>query len=119
MSGAAPVEPGNAGRADYPKMLYHPDGRTEVVADAEAHQKLHEEGWATTPSPIHQKPPASHSPVMSGMDPQALLLRAVIEAVLDERGLTREAVGRLAPTAGHGPPAPEHDKPSEHGKPRR
>ena len=38
---AAPVRPGNAGRGDYPRMLYQPDGRMIIVHSPEEHQKHH------------------------------------------------------------------------------
>ena len=95
MSEAAPVLPGNAGPDDYPRMLYHPSGETMVVADPAAHEQAHQEGWATVPSPIHHRPAQSAMPVLSGADPTALLLRAVLEAVLDERGLTKALTDAL------------------------
>ena len=110
MSEAAPVLPGNAGPDDYPRMLYHPSGRTMVVAGPAAHEQAHQEGWATTPSPIHHQPTQSAMPVLSGADPTAVLLRAVLEAVLDERGLTKALTDALA--------APRIEPPSE-PQPRR
>ena len=78
-----------------------------IVADPAAHDAAHQEGWATTPSPVHQRPSPSAMPILSGADPSALLLRAVLEAVLDERGLTRQLTDALT--------AP----PSEPPQPRR
>ena len=95
MSEAAPVLPGNAGPDDYPRMLYHPDGRTQVVADVAEHEKAHAEGWATVPSAIHQQPVVSVAPILSGADPIAVLLRSVVEAVMDDRGLTKAFTAAL------------------------
>lgn len=103
MSDAAPVLPGNAGPDDYPRMLYHPSGDTMIVADPAAHDAAHQEGWATTPSPVHQRPSPSAMPILSGADPSALLLRAVLEAVLDERGLTKALTDALTASPGDEP----------------
>lgn len=81
--------PGNAGRNDYPRMLFHPDGRTTTVEDAPAHDRLAREGWDTVPGDIHMQRQATPSPAVSGAEPLALMLRSVIEAVLDERGFTK------------------------------
>jgi len=83
----ATVQPGNAGRADYPKMLYHPDGATIVVATPREHDTLAKEGWEQMPLPIHQQRPVTATPVFSGGDPLAILIRETLEAVLDERGI--------------------------------
>jgi hypothetical protein len=83
----ARIIPGNAGRDDYPRMLYHPDGNTIVVATPGEHDKLAREGWEQVPLAIHQRRPVTHSPTASGADPLAVLLRDVLEAVLDERGI--------------------------------
>lgn len=77
------------GQADYPKMLYHPDGRTMIAADAEEHRKLSHEGWEQTPSPIHLQQQPTTSGLVSGDEPLAKLIRNVLEAVLDERGLVK------------------------------
>lgn len=84
----APARPGNASRADYPRMLYHPDGRTITVADPEEHDKLAKEGWDTVPPPnyVGRKP----TPSVGSGDALSQLIRAVMEAVLDERGFTKK-----------------------------
>lgn len=84
---AAEIHPGNSGRADYPRMLYHPDGRIVVVDTPEEHDVLAKEDWGTVPQDIHRRPAASPSPIMSGGDPLALMIREVFESVLDERGI--------------------------------
>jgi hypothetical protein len=38
---------GNPG--DYPRMLYHPDGRTTVVDTPERHDRLKPDGWEIAP----------------------------------------------------------------------
>ena len=93
----APIPPGNAGRADYPRMLYHPGGETKVVDTPGEHDELAQQGWAQEPYPVHRAPPVTQSPAMSAADPMALMLRAVVEAVLDERGITAQWAERLAP----------------------
>lgn len=84
---AAAVLPGNAGRADYPRMLYHPDGSIRVVDTPEEHDAAAREDWGTVPQDIHMRPAATPSPIMSGGDPLAQMIRDVLEAVLDERGI--------------------------------
>lgn len=92
MSGAIP---GNAGRNDYPRMIYHPDGRTMVVDGPETENKLRFEGWGQRPHAAHTQRPVTQAPVLSGGDPMGAILRSVIEAVLDERGLTKSLVAEL------------------------
>src|SRR5215469_16297793 len=77
-------------------MLYNPDGQTRIVDGPDEHDRLARQGWQQNPLPVHQRPQVSHSPVMSGGDPMGLLVRSVIEAVLDERGFTREFAAKLA-----------------------
>lgn len=86
----AVVRPGNASRADYPRMLYHPDGRTITVADPEEHDKLAKEGWDTVPPPnyVGRKPTPSIAP--GSGDALSQMIRAVFEAVLDERGFKKK-----------------------------
>lgn len=45
---------------DYPRMLYHPDGRTIVVATPEHHDRLTPDGWDTVPYPVHRQRPVWH-----------------------------------------------------------
>lgn len=89
--------PGNAGRADYPRMLYHPDGRQITVQTPGQHQAHLEQGFSQTPMPVHHERPATHSPMLSNSDPLAILVRNVIEHVLDERGLTKDWVKANTP----------------------
>jgi hypothetical protein len=45
---ALPAErPHYTGSDDYPRMLYHPDGRTIVVESPEEHDKAMADGWGT------------------------------------------------------------------------
>ena len=96
--------PGNAGRADYPRMLYHADGRIIVVQTPEQHEAQLAHGFSQNPQPVHQQRQATHSGVLSSGEPLALLLREVIEHVLDERGLTKAWVDEWtsAPAKGAG-----------------
>lgn len=79
--------PGNAGRNDYPKMLFHGDGRTMVVETPEEHDAFDREGWEQTPLPIHTTPKPTPSGFSASGDPLSLLIRETLEAVLDERGV--------------------------------
>jgi hypothetical protein len=83
--------PGNLGRADYPRMLYHADGGQKIVETPAEHDVAMKEGWDTVPAEIHQRPPVSSSPALSGGDPLATMMREVmrqvLDEVLDERGL--------------------------------
>jgi hypothetical protein len=81
--------PGNAGRDDYPRMLFHPDGRTMVVDDPAQEDPLLHEGWSQKPAEAHLKPPATPSVAFGGGDPLAVMIRNILEQVLDERGVGR------------------------------
>jgi hypothetical protein len=100
MSDLPPALPGNAGRADYPRMVYHKDGRSRIVQTPAEENGLRAHGWGQQPHAAHRRP-ANAMPVVSGADPIALLLRDVLERVLDERGLTRDAIAKLT-GAGNG-----------------
>jgi hypothetical protein len=81
---------GTPGSADYPRMLYHPDGSTTVADTPEDHGRLTPDGWGTILLPVHQqRPVANHGTVV---DPLAILIRETLEAVLDERGIGRTRV---------------------------
>ena len=89
------VRPGNSGRADYPRMLYMPDGRMIIAHDAIEHDKLHAEGWDTVPGATHQKPPVSAAAQLGQMDPFniAPIVRQVMYEVLNEV-LNQRNIGR-------------------------
>lgn len=89
MSDEPDIVPGNAGRADYPRMVFHPDGRTQAVDTPEAEDALRKEGWGQKPHDIHLKPKPTPAPVGGyGMnDALGALIRNVLESVLDERGI--------------------------------
>lgn len=85
-------------------MVYHADGRTATVASSEEENAL-PEGWSQKPSPVHTKPVPTPSVAAGSNDPLAILIRNVLEQVLDERGIgrspgTHEHVGEL-PLHGH------------------
>jgi hypothetical protein len=82
--------PGNAGRADYPRMLYHADGRTLVVETPEEHDGLIGDGWDTVPAEVHTQPRATPAPALSTGDPLGVMIRQIINEVMDERGLGRQ-----------------------------
>ena len=102
--------PGNAGRADYPRMVYHADGRTMQVETAEQEDGLRSEGWGQRPHPIHMRPKPSPSVVggYGSNDPLAMLIRNVLEQVLDERGFGKRDAGEAAPEM---PPLRSRTKP--------
>ena len=78
-----------AGPADYPRMLYHPDGRTTIADTPEQHDQLTPDGWGTIPSPIHQQRPFTHHGFLgASSDPLATIIREVLTQVLDERDLS-------------------------------
>jgi hypothetical protein len=79
--------PGNSGRADYPRMLYHGDGRTVVVATPKEHDDLLKAGWDSVPQSVHMRPAPSPAPIMAGGDPMGAMIRQILNEVLDERGL--------------------------------
>ena len=83
--------PGNLGRADYPRMLYHGDGGTMTVETPQEHDEMTGHGWVTEPSEVHYARPVTTSPALSGADPMATMMREVmrevLEEILDERGV--------------------------------
>jgi hypothetical protein len=79
--------PGNAGRDDYPRMLFHPDGRTTVVDTPEQEDPMLREGWSQKPAEVHLKPDPTPSVGFAVADPLAVMIRNVLEQVLDERGV--------------------------------
>jgi hypothetical protein len=52
--------PDNSGGADYPRMLYHSDGRTTVVDTPEQHDRLKPDGWGMAPLAVHRQRPVTH-----------------------------------------------------------
>lgn len=80
--------PGNAGRADYPRMLYHANGGMIIVHTPEEHDQLHKDGgWDTVPAEVHQQRQPSASPAMGTRDPLGEMFRQVLNEVLDERNI--------------------------------
>lgn len=110
--------PGNAGRADYPRMLYHADGRFLVVQNPEQHQAQLEKGFSQNPQPQHQVAPIVKNPV--GGDSMQDIMRAAVEKVLDERGLTkawaRDVSLFLAVQTSHPGELPQLELPSTRSK---
>jgi hypothetical protein len=82
--------PDNPGPDDYPRMLYHPDGRTTIVETAEEHDRLTPDGWGTIPLAVHQQRPVTHHGFLgaAGNDPLAATIREVMRSVLDEYDLS-------------------------------
>lgn len=81
---------------DYPRMLYHPDGRTIVVDTSEQHEQLAPEGWVIAPLAVHrQRQVAAHGAL--GANPMAVMIREAIREVFDEYDLVpAPATGRLS-----------------------
>ena len=95
MSDLPPAIPGNAGRADYPRMVYHKDGRNRIVQSAAEENTLRFEGWGQQPQAQHRRSGTSAMPLVGMSDPLGILLRSILEQVLDERGLTKDAIAKL------------------------
>lgn len=94
MSDLPPVLPGNAGRADYPRMVYHKDGRNRIVQTPAEENTLRLEGWGQKPGAAHRAA-APRMPTAGISDPLGALVREIFERVLDERGLTKAAIAKL------------------------
>lgn len=66
---------------DYPKMLYHADGRTQVVHSREEERGL--DGFESTPSEVHLNPPQMGAsrvvPASSGNDDLIAKFRSLLE----------------------------------------
>jgi len=62
---------GKPGAADYPRMLYHADGRTTVVDTPEAHDRLKPDGWEMTPLAVHRQRPVTHHSFLGTDNPFA------------------------------------------------
>lgn len=77
---------------DYPRMIFHPDGRTARVADPDE-EKAAGDGWSREPSPVHRQT-AGGSVMAYGQEPMAIMIRDVLERVLDERGIGTSAAQR-------------------------
>lgn len=84
-----PIAAPTAGKPDpdYPRMLYHADGRTLVVATPEEHGALTPEGWETIPRAVHQQRPVTAHGVF-GADRMAVMIESVIREVFDEYDLS-------------------------------
>lgn len=68
----ATAAPSGPPGADYPRMLYHPDGRTYVVETAEDHDRLKFQGWEIAPLDVHrQRPVTSHGALVGTDNPFA------------------------------------------------
>jgi hypothetical protein len=71
---AAAPEPDGSG-ADYPRMLYHPDGRTIIADTPEHHARLMPDGWVIAPLAVHQQRPVSHHGFLGADHPFVLPMR--------------------------------------------
>lgn len=72
---------------DYPRMLYRTDGATRVIETPEEQEQLLQHGWDTMPSEVHQRPPPTQAPAMNAGDPMGVMIRQILNEVLDERGI--------------------------------
>jgi hypothetical protein len=95
MSDLPPALPGNAGRADYPRMVYHKSGGTRIVHTPSEENTLRLQGWGQQPHEVHRRPSVNAMPIAGGNDPVGLMIRDTLERVLDERGLTKDAIAKL------------------------
>jgi hypothetical protein len=75
MQPAPAGKPGNSGCADYPRMLYHPDGRTTVVNAPEHHDRLKPDGWEMAPLAVHRQRPVTHHGFLGADNPFAWPMR--------------------------------------------
>lgn len=82
------VRPGNSQRGDYPRMLYHADGRTIVVQDPAEHDKYHHEGWDTVPPLNRPRPVSNHGQLGATSDPMIEAIRQVVRE--EVRAVLRE-----------------------------
>ena len=89
---AADVSPrrpaeGAEGPVSYPRGMWRPDGYYATADDAAAEERMVLEGWSR--SYVAPRTPQSMQGNVqsSGLDPLAMLIREVLESVLDERGL--------------------------------
>ena len=98
---AADVSPrraaeGAEGSVSYPKGMWRPDGYYDTALDAAEEERMVLEGWSR--SYVAPRTPQSMQGNVqsSGLDPLAMLIREVLESVLDERGLGEPKQKRAA-----------------------
>jgi hypothetical protein len=72
---------------NYPKAMYRPDGHFDTAADPAEEQLMLEQGWSARFVAPRSPQIAQGNVQASGLDPLAMLIREVLESVLDERGL--------------------------------
>ena len=86
---------------DYPRMLYHPDGRTTIVGTFEQHEQLTPGGWDTVPYPVHRQRQATVHGAL-GANPMTAMIREAIREVFDEYDLVpAPPTGRLSSVGWH------------------
>lgn len=78
---------------DYPRMLYHPDGRTTIAATPEAHEALKPDGWGIVPLAAHRQRQATVHGAL-GANPMVVMIREAIREVFDEYDLSAGCHGR-------------------------
>jgi len=90
----APEETKEAPPSDYPRAMYRHDGQYKAAASPDEQAELEQAGWSTSyVAPL--KPQSAQGAVQaSGWDPFAMLLREVLEEVLDARGLGKSRAER-------------------------
>jgi hypothetical protein len=90
ISDAVAAPPAGMPGADYPRMLYHPDGRTTIAETPEDHDRLMADGWETIPLAVHLQRPVTHHGFLGASNdhPLATIIREVMRQVLDEYDLS-------------------------------
>jgi len=73
--------------AEYPRQMYRADGHTDIALNEAQMQAMLEQGWSKTFVAPRYPQQAQGTVMASGLDPMAQMLREVLEAVLDERGV--------------------------------
>jgi len=81
----------------YPRAMYRRDGYFQAAESEEEEARLLREGWSRSYIPPRTPQSMQGNVQSSGLDPLALLLREVIESVLDERGLGERPAHRQPP----------------------
>jgi len=77
----------NALSTAYPKAMWRADGYFAAATSRSEEERMLAEGWSPTFIPPRQPQAAQGNVQASGLDPLAMLIREVLESVLDERGL--------------------------------
>lgn len=80
---------------DYPRMLYHADGRTRVVATPEEHNAQTPAGWGTIPLAVHLQRPVWHHGIPRRQKPLRMAYATMVDRI-NGRGTRRRGRERSA-----------------------